>query len=79
MKYVKYFNKKRKGNYVIAVHIRTGYLSDFGEKVTIFFNNKSVALYIKKINKIISKHITYKLFIISESTHIILQFQEKYI
>lgn len=67
-KHLKKFKKISKRDYILGIHIRTGYLSDFGEKARIFFSNKSISLYIKNINRIINKYKKYKLYIISDST-----------
>lgn len=66
--YIRQFKYYTKRNCIVGIHIRTGYLSDFGEKDKRFFNNKSIALYINTINRVISKYRNCKLFIISDST-----------
>lgn len=66
--YIKHFQKYRRKYNIIGVHIRTGYLSDFGEKDHRFFNNNSIALYIHTINKTINKNNKSMLYIISDST-----------
>lgn len=76
--YIYYFKKYRKREYVIGVHIRTGYLSDFGESDRRFFDNNSISKYIKTINNEINKINNSKLFFISDSTAIKKYFYELY-
>lgn len=66
--YIKTFKKYTKKYYVIGIHIRTGYLSDFGEKDKRFYNNNTISLYKSIINNIINKYKTSRLYIISDST-----------
>lgn len=68
LRYIKSFKQKAKNYYIIGIHIRTGYLSDFGEKDSRFFNNQSFSLYINAMNRIINQTVKSKLFIISDST-----------
>lgn len=68
--YINDFKKKKKDFYIIGVHIRTGYLSDFGEKDNRFYNNNTLIKYIKTINRIVKSNNFPKIYIISDSTKI---------
>lgn len=72
------FIKIKMNLYTIGIHIRTGYLSDFGEKDFRFFNNNSIATYYNKINSLLLDNKYSKLLIISDSSVIRRQFIEKY-
>lgn len=76
--YIKYFKEQSEVFYMIGIHIRTGYLSDFGERDTRFFNNNSVSLYINTINRIINKYKNSRLYITSDSTLIKEYFHKVY-
>lgn len=68
--YINIFKRHAVKKFIVGVHIRTGYLSDFGERDRRFYNNNSMALYINTINRIINSHTNSKLFIISDSSTI---------
>lgn len=67
-KYINHFIRITKKDYIVGIHIRTGYLSDFGEKGRIFFNNNSTSLYIYYIKRVVKMYNKCKIFIISDST-----------
>lgn len=68
--YINNFKRHITKNFIVAAHIRTGYLSDFGEKDRRFYNNNSMDLYINTINRYIKSHVNSKVFIISDSSTI---------
>lgn len=53
---------------MIGIHLRTGYLSDFGEKDRRFFNNRSIIKYINVIDRIIKSNKLSKIYVVSDST-----------
>lgn len=79
MNYIKEFNELKNGLFVIGVHIRTGYLTDFKENDKRFFNKNSLSNYVKRIeNLLLTKH-NSKLYIISDSSIVKRNLSEKFI